>query len=307
MCYSWAHCVTQRREESMRIGHLVKSTMLFFVVLSAQAFERYELTTPIDLKVYYRGVLEHVAQLPVGTQVDVDFMNRLGRVPYETTPGGRIVHSRRGWVGVEGIRPVRRPHYGSDLEYAMRRVNARQYDEQFYVSEAIPSLAHFVRAPRPTPPVVRPIHTPAPGYNMYERCYVEPRTHWVTQKEEQARHGRRNTAIGAGAAVIGLILGGSNDSGVRNIGTALTIGGAALAAVGLVQMGTAQSPVTVYEQQCDQYYVRDTRVRTVTYQSQRCTTERYYSRSWDREVEYFQTTCSGTTYYSFERNPELWY
>jgi hypothetical protein len=289
-------------------GRLITAFITGLMAMNAWASDLYELRSPMDVKMLYRGVLEHVAVLPAGTVVTVDFFDTLPRTRYQQQ-NGRILMSQRGWVSVENIQFSRHPRRGSDQEYALGLLGPRSRASLF-VSEAIPELSRYIGSNnrRPVRPAPAPVYVPArPAYNMYEVCYEQPRTQWVTVKEEQARAGRRNTAIGAGAAIAGIILGGSNNRDVRNIGTAITIGGAALATVGLVQLSNSQGPVTVYDTTCEQYYIRDTRTRTVMINNQRCVTERYYSHSWDRQVEYFTTTCQGSRYYSFERHPDFWY
>lgn len=285
--------------------------VIFCLSFKAMAYESYRLTSPIDLKVYDRGVMVQLAQLPVGTILEIDQRDRLGPTRFERQ-NGSIAYSQRGWVGVVNIELARSPRFHSDLEYAYNRFYRPHRGDRFYVSVAIDQLARYLGSTAPRRPAP-PVYTPAPvpprgGVNMYEVCYERPRTQWVTTREDQARAGRRNTAIGAGAAVVGIILGGSNNGDLRNLGTALTIGGAALATVGLVQSSNARSPITVYDQSCETYYTRDTRTRTVMISGQRCVTERYYSRSWNHEVEYFQTTChGGQRFHSFERHPDFWY
>lgn len=286
---------------------LISLILLLSTVLTSQVFgaESYRLNRSIELKRFYRGVLEHIAVLPPGTEVTIDSRSKMGRgTRYEDL--NRMIYPSRGeWVELIDFRLNFRPSRGSDLEYADHQVGRGSRHDRFYVSDQLYSLASYV-------PPARPVYTPRPtytttSYNAYEVCYVQPRTQWVTVRDEQARAGRRNTAIGVGAAVAGVLLGNSNDRGTRNLGTVLTVGGAALATVGLVQISNSKDPITTYNEDCRQYYTRDTQVRYVTIQNQRCTTERYYSRSWDREVEYFQTTCSNARYYSFERNSDFWY
>lgn len=279
---------------------------LTLVISVAQASTaRYQLTTSMGVKSLYRGVLEHVAEIPAGTIVDVDLNDQIGPQLYEDEHR-RTMRSRRGWIALVHIEPSRRVHAGSELDYAMERLRRDRRD--IFISETVFDNAHYIQpARRYVEHRDTVITRPAPGFNSYEVCYAQPRTQWQTLNREQADRGRNNAVIGGAAAIAGILLGGSNDRGVRNVGTALTVGGAVLATVGLVQMSNARGPVTVYDTRCDQYYRRDPSPRRVVINNQRCTTTRYYSREWDREVEYFTTSCSGSTYYSFERNNQIWY
>jgi hypothetical protein len=271
----------------------------------AQASERYRLTTSMGMKSLYRGVLEHVAEIPAGTIVEINLRNQIGPQLYEDE-NRRVFNSRRGWISIVNIEPQQRVYAGSELDYAIDRLRRSRGD--MFISETIFQNSNYLQPVRRHVPVRDPVVSrPAPGFNSYEVCYVQPRTQWQTLNRQQADRGRTNAVIGGAATIAGLLLGGSDDRGVRNVGTALTLGGAVLATVGLVQMSNARGPVTVYDTRCDQYYRRDPRPRHVTIQNQRCVTERYYSREWNREVEYFTTTCSGATYYSFERNRQIWY
>jgi len=281
-----------------------------FVSLAAQAQERYRLSQPLEVRTMYRGVLEQSMELPTGTILEIDSFENIGRARY-VTQNGQILTSRRGWVRVHNIELNRQPRYGSELEYGMDRFLRRTSREAYYVSEAIDQLGVRLGRvtryePIPQPRVQDRVVVRDTSFNSYEACYTQPRTQWVTMNQRQRSNGNRNALIGTGLAIGGLILSGSNDNGVRDLGRVVAVGGAALAVVGLVQVSNSQSPVTVYDTRCEQYYVRDTQVRTVYIENQRCSTERYYSRSWDREVEYFQTTCSGNRYYSFERNSQIW-
>lgn len=290
----------------------MKKILTFIFLLSsvfstAFANETFTLKQSIELKRFYRGVLEHVAVLPPGTRVSVDSYSKLSRGTQYEDVTRRIFRSRGEWVELVDFRLNFRPMRGTDLDYAQMDLERGSRRDRFYISETFYQFSDYFAPPRPAP-----VYTPRPtytntGYNSYEVCYVQPRTQWVTVRDEQARAGRRNTAIGIGATVAGILLGNSSDRGTRNLGTVLTVGGAALATVGLVQISSAKDPITTYNDECRQYYTRDTQVRYVTIENQRCTTERYYSRSWDREVEYFQTTCSSQRYYSFERNSQFWY
>lgn len=286
----------------MKISTVSAWLMLALSVLSAQANERFILNGPMELKVLNRGILEHVANLPAGTIIDVSSRDHLPPMRY-VSDSRRILFSRSGWVRVDHFELNFRPRYGSEIEYAEDRMMRNRGYENFYISDV------YLQRATPIIPDRRPVHytTTRGNYNSYEVCYTQPRTAWVTVRDDQARVGRRNTAIGVGAAVAGILLGNSNNRDARNVGTVLTIGGAALATVGLVQISNSKDPITVYNEECRQHYVRDPQVRYVTIQNQRCTTERYYSRSWDREVEYFQTTCSSSRYYSFERHSDFWY
>lgn len=286
---------------------IVLTFLCFCSLASSQAKELFTLTKSVELKRYYRGVLEHVAILPPGTDVTIDSYSRLSRSTRYEDVTRRIFRSRNEWIELVDFRLNFRPIRGTDLDYAQMDLERRTHRDRFFISE---TFTHFSDDFAPSSPA--PIYSPRPiynhsGYDTYEVCYAQPRTQWVTVRDEQARAGRTNTAIGIGAAVAGILLGNSSDRGTRNLGTVLTIGGAALATVGLVQISHAKDPITTYNDECRQYYTRDTQVRYVTIENQRCTTERYYSRSWDREVEYFQTTCSSQRYYSFERNSQFWY
>ncbi len=268
------------------------------------------LNSSIEVKSLYRGELVHVGTLPGATIVSIDEYDNLGPTYYQTR-NGDVRRSRGGWVRLSRVENAHIFGRGTLAEQVSYDINRNTRREDFFVSEQVFEIGSRMRSEIRTE-VVRP----RPGtrtevyvdnsFNSYDVCYVQPRQHLVTIKEEQARRGRRNTAIGVGIGVVGIILGGSNDRGVQNLGTAMTIGGAVLATVGLVQWSDSRSVVTTYDQRCDRFYTRDTVVREVYLDGRRCHTERYYSRSWDREVEYFQTTCSGSRYYSFERHSQIW-
>jgi hypothetical protein len=285
-------------------------TVLFITGIDlAMARDSYRLNQAMDVKILHRGLLEQAVQLPAGTIVEVDFSDSIGPQRY-IERNGRVVMSRGGWVRLRNIELNRAPRYGSELEYGVSRFQQNSRFDDYFISSGIGQMASLIRSNRGYV-TSAPVHTTTrtvttTSFNSYEVCYSQPRTVWVTQNEAQARAGRRNALIGTGAAIAGILLSGSNDRGVSNVGTAIAVGGAAMAVVGLVQVSSSQNPITVHDQRCDQYYTRDTQVRTVYIDNRRCTTERYYSRSWDREVEYFQTTCSGSRYYTFERNSQIW-
>ncbi len=276
--------------------------ILIFVLTFSFSFalkaEEIRLQTSMDLLVDHRGALEYVATLPANAIIILDTNDRLSPRSYERSDG-RMEYSNIGWVGVSHIINNSRGRHDRDLDYAAYRVNNPVRGEYFYISERV---FHRGRnyTPAPAPVVIDHFH------NDYEVCYERPRTHWVTLKEEQARRGRRNAVVGAGAMIIGTIIGGGS-GGNSDLGNLITIGGAAIATIGLVQISNAQGPVTVYDQRCDRFYTRDTRVRRHRIDNRSCTTERYYSRNWGSEVEYFRTTCSGQVYFSFERNHHYWY
>lgn len=266
-----------------------------------------------EIKVYERGELYHVATLPAGTEIRVDDYDSIGPSLYENK-NGRLQHSRRGWIRLDQVLNAHIFRRGSELSQVSFDINRNSRRERFFVSETIFDGARLIGSGRVTVrEEVVVTHTPARrevyvdhSFNSYDVCYLQPRQHLVTIKEGQARRGRRNTAIGVGIGIAGILLGGSDDRGVQNLGTAMAVGGAVLATVGLVQWSDSKSVVTTYDERCDRFYTRDTTVRQVYIEGQRCSTERYYSRSWDREVEYFQTTCSSGRYYSFERNNQIW-
>ncbi len=282
---------------------------LFLSASVANALEL-RLESSIEVKAFHRGELAHVGTLPGATIISIDEYDTLGPTFYETK-AGHVRRSRGGWVRlkrVENSHIFRPGSLASDVSFDINR-NSRR--EDFFVSEQVFEIASRLRTEVRTEvihsrPVTRTDVYVDNSFNSYDVCYVQPRNHLVTIKEDQARRGRRNTAIGVGIGVVGILLGGSNDRGVQNLGTAMTIGGAVLATVGLVQWSDSKSVVTTYDERCDRFYTRDTVVREVYLDGRRCHTERYYSRSWDREVEYFQTTCSGARYYSFERHSQIW-
>lgn len=293
--------------------------LLLVGLLSAQCLWASDLrmTSTLDVKVYERGQLYHAGTFPAGTEVRIDDNYSIGPSLFETSDG-RYLHSKRGWIRVKRILNPHIFRRGSYAEESAQNINRNSDYQEFFVSAGVYDLSHDIRRlPRERvvvreevyvepAPIRREVYVEETFTNSYDVCYLQPRRHLVTMKEEQARRGRRNTAIGVGVGIAGIILGGSNNRDMRNLGTAMTIGGAVLATVGLVQWSDARTVVTTYDQRCDRYYTRDTVVRQVYIEGQRCSTERYYSRSWDREVEYFQTTCSGNRYYSFERNNQIW-
>lgn len=289
----------------LKFNRLLLLTCALLSSFVANALEL-RLSSSIEVKALHRGELSHVGTLPASSVISIDEYDTLGSTFYETKAGD-FRRSRGGWVRLRRIENAHIFRRGSLAEEISYDINRNSRYEDFYVSEQVFEIGSRMRSEviRERPVTRTEVYVDN-SFNSYDVCYVQPRQHLVTIKEDQARRGRRNTAIGVGIGVVGILLGGSDDRGVQNLGTAMTIGGAVLATVGLVQWSDSKSVVTTYDQRCDRFYSRDTVVREVYLEGRRCQTERYYSRSWDREVEYFQTTCSGSRYYSFERNSQIW-
>lgn len=251
----------------------------------ASFVEEFRLNHRMEMRVAHgnSGTRLHFAgRLPPGTIVEIDTRERL-----------------RGWLEVRNIRTDdRRVERDRDFQRAQDdlRYSTRS---RFYIESDVTYLGDFVRPYRPAPPV-HPVRPPSGGFNAYQVCYEQPYQRWHTQNEQQARNGRRNTAIGIIGIIGGQIIGG-------DVGDVISIGSAVLAGVGLVQIASSQSPVTYYDTRCDTYYTRDTRTYRHQLDGRSCTTYRYYSRDWNREVEYFRTTCSGNSFYTFERSSRIWY
>lgn len=144
-------------------------------------------------------------------------------------------------------------------------------------------------------------------HNEYVACYERPKSRLVTYtNERQARRGRGKVIGGAAGAIFGQIFGAV--TGEEEIGDAISVVGAAVAVYGAVEVADASEIIYLdngYD--CRSYYQADRRVYNHRIERKSCTTKRYYSNRWGQEHEYFETTCSGRTYMTFERNTEIWY
>ena len=268
----------------------------FATPLWASVYEEYRLNRPMDMRMAYDNSrqLHFIETLPRDTVVIVKRDHQRFRGWLEVT------EIRAGSFAIERDRRLQRAQ--DEMRFASHR-------DRFYVDDNITRSATYLgrvrqsnhrppHIPRPVEP--RPYYGSSPSFNAYHVCYEQPYQRWETTNQQQARQGRNNALIGIVGVIGGQIIGG-------DAGNVISVGSALLTGYGLVQMSSAQSPVTYYNTQCDQYYTRDTRVRHHRLEGRSCTTHRYYSRDWNREVEYFRTTCSGSTYYSFERNRNIWY
>lgn len=164
------------------------------------------------------------------------------------------------------------------------------------------------------PPVVvqpRPVPAPAPRYELIERCYERPKTYVRQTNRSQQQRGNRNIVGGILGAIGGQVIG--DITGDDRLGDIISVVGLGFAAVGAVQVATATE---VFEQSggydCTQYYTRINRPYHFSRYDQRtrrnvsCTTYRYESRDWGSSYEYFETTCNGSRYVTFERSREIW-
>lgn len=144
-------------------------------------------------------------------------------------------------------------------------------------------------------------------HNEYVACYERPKTRLVTYtNERQARRGNGKVIGGAAGAVFGQIFGAV--TGKEQLGDAISAVGLAVAVYGAVEVADASEIIYLdngYD--CRSYYTADVRVYRHRVERQSCTTKRYYSNRWGQEHEYFETTCSGRKYMTFERNTEIWY
>ena len=144
-------------------------------------------------------------------------------------------------------------------------------------------------------------------HNEYVACYERPKTRLVTYTDQrQARRGNKKVVGGLIGVLGGQLVGAV--TGNDKVGDAISIAGAAVAVYGAVEVADASEIIYAdngYD--CRSYYQVDRRVYKHRVQRQRCETRRYYSNRWGSEHEYFETTCSGRRYMSFERNTEIWY
>lgn len=144
-------------------------------------------------------------------------------------------------------------------------------------------------------------------HNEYRTCYERPRTRLVTYTDQrQANRGRKKVVGGLIGVIGGQLLGKA--TGNENLGDAVSAVGAAVAVYGAVEVADASE--IIYQDNgydCRSYYQVDRRVYKHRVERQRCETRRYYSNRWGAEHEYFETTCSGRRYMTFERNTEIWY
>jgi hypothetical protein len=218
-------------------------------------------------------------------------------------------------------------YYGSDSDKVMNINSAYRKD---YRSTNGVKVAYFMNK-RDLKPVKRrrvvveqePTHYPRyedrPGYsdsrrgyedrpryddNSYEVCYEAPRRRYKEVVDQQRyRRGTTTAATGAIITGLGLIIGG-------DAGNIVAGAGAGIGIFGLIEMGS--STQTFFENgnvDCRRYY--QTQRRQVYINSQSCTTTRYYSSQWSgygghSSHEYFQTTCSGRSYMTFDRHQGVW-
>jgi hypothetical protein len=155
------------------------------------------------------------------------------------------------------------------------------------------------------PIVVRPQPIEIQVHEYRESCYDRAYNAWREESERRREEGAAKTIIGTGLGVLGQIIAGvsDNDAG-RAAGNIVTGVGVGLAAYGMFEMASASFTPPHMMNQCRDFYYTET--RPVVIERQRCTTTRYYSNSWGRTHEYFETRCSTKTYYSFERNSHFW-
>lgn len=144
-------------------------------------------------------------------------------------------------------------------------------------------------------------------HNEYLACYERPKTRLVTYtNERQAKRGTGKVIGGAAGAVFGQIFGAV--TGKEKLGDAISVVGAAVAVYGAVEIADASEVIYLdngYD--CRSYYQVDLRTYNHRIERNRCTTRRYYSNRWGQEHEYFETTCRGRKYMTFERSSEIWY
>jgi hypothetical protein len=250
----------------------------------------------------YGSPLREYLDLPRGTVITVDEFDTIGR-QLMVDRYGNIKRSGRGWYRVEAVKL--RGNVSDRALRKMRKLNRHSYDREYYVSQSIERFSRpigggDVYVP-PTDVVVRPT------FDSYNVCYVKAYDRYTAlEKKQKIEQGTGQTIIGIGAIVGGLILGQSSDQGAQVVGDILTVGGAFLTAVGMVNIASADD--VFIDSRCRNYYTLDTRrVRRFTSRGQSCVTRRYYSTSWNRTVEYFETTCGSYNYFSFEARREFWF
>ncbi len=130
--------------------------------------------------------------------------------------------------------------------------------------------------------------------DVYDRAYAR----WSERREEMRRRGQRRAVIGTGVAILGAVLGNSDDRTTRNIGQGLLIGGAYVAAHGLVEMSAADNFYPHLMTGCGDYFVRETRY--VTVESRRCTSVRYTERGFGSSRSYYEVRCQNSSYVTFD-------
>ncbi|MBD66183.1 MAG: hypothetical protein CME62_13310 [Halobacteriovoraceae bacterium] len=139
-------------------------------------------------------------------------------------------------------------------------------------------------------------------HEEYVACYERPKTRLIEYTDTRKAKRGRNKVIGGLAAILGgAIIGGDAGNVVAAAGVGLTAWGA---------IEVADSSEIIYVDNgydCRSYYTVDTRRYTKRIEGRQCTTTRYYTTRWGQTHEYFETTCSGRRYMTFERNADIWY
>lgn len=153
----------------------------------------------------------------------------------------------------------------------------------------------------------RDANTARYDHNEYLACYERPKSRLVTYTDtRQARRGRGRVVGGLIGMIGGQVVG--EVTGNDNLGDAISVVGAAVAIYGSVEVANASEIIYLdngYD--CQTHYQVDRRVYNHRVNRQRCVTKRYYSNRWGSEHEYFETTCSGRRYMTFDRTTEIWY
>ncbi len=138
-------------------------------------------------------------------------------------------------------------------------------------------------------------------HNEYMACYEKARRRVITIDQKKERRGAGKVLGGFIGALVGEIIGGKEGKIITAVSTGVAIYGA-------VEVSSARD--IVYETDgydCYSYYTVDTRYHSYRNRDgRRCTTRRYYTNRWNGTHEYFETTCSGHTYVTFERSEEIW-
>ena len=276
--------------------------MALVLVTSAQVMAKrvtIELNTNAEV---FRGAIRHGDHLITyrpGTRLVIDS----GRDEYTGKRFARVIRVKRpnGFNHPARVRAAFEINDNSDIYDYFIKVNTMR-------ASTVVNGRNNPRRPvvRPTPsrPVVRP--TPSRPvvsrvvYDTYsyDRCYQVPMNRYRVIDQKQRDRGNALTVIGIGAGIFGQLIGGTEGDIISGVGLGLGI-------VGLVDLSQSTEVIFDSRTECRQYY--QTEVRYVTIQQRRCETTRYYTSGWGRSTEYFETTCSGDRYMTFERNNQVWY
>jgi len=267
------------------------------------------------IRVFDGNVLREFLEIPVNAVIKYDEYSNIGRQRM-VDRAGRTQMSGLGWFRVETIRI--REQVSGRTQMKINQLNENSYHRSFYVSQsAVERFSRPVRGSQvyvdtyvPPTQYVPPVEIDVrPTFNAYDVCYVKAYDRYTQLEKKQKREqGAGKIAVGVFGTIAGIALGQSDDQVVSGIGTGIAVGGLFLTGLGMVEMASANDQIFV-DSRCRSYYKRDKRVTRFNQRGQTCKTTRYYSRSWRREVQYFETTCSSSRkkYYSFKPHRDYWY